>query len=109
MQHFQNLIWSTFGCFPHGRPTLFYRSIHILSKTNEKIGGHVLNKKIILSCLHAPLFLIFSKMLHPKWYPSYFHFHIISKTVTNPVDSITRKPYWYSSLPSSTKNATFYR
>ena len=57
----QNTIWSIFPRIPHSSYSLLWRYIHILLKNSEKIGGHVLNKKNILSVLHAPLFLPFSR------------------------------------------------
>jgi hypothetical protein len=39
--NFHHLILANFIPFPHARHALFYRSIHILGKNSEKIGGHV--------------------------------------------------------------------
>ena len=50
-----------FPRIPHSSYSLLWRYTHILLKNSEKIGGHVLNKKNILSVLHAPLFLPFSR------------------------------------------------
>ena len=92
IQNVHKLILSISDNLSHGKHGLLKRSIHILLKNSEKIGGHVLNKKKLVPGLHAPLFLIFSKMTQSIWYPSYFHFHIISKTVTNPLGSVTKMP-----------------
>ena len=39
--NFHQHILANFNPFPHARHDLFYRSIHILGKNSEKIGGHV--------------------------------------------------------------------
>ena len=104
----QNTIWSIFPRIPHSSYSLLWRYIHTLLKNSEKIGGHVLNKKNILSVLHAPLFHAFSRRTQLVCDVLNFSFTSLSIKVTNPLVNVTKMPPSYSSLPSSTKNATFY-